>query len=180
MPGGRLLLLSAALCAAAVSGALAKALRPAKGYYLFGPKYCPIFCELPSGWKVRLFPRPSKQGEHILFTTTEGQTTLAAASYTDMHPKLPTAERYLTTQTKGAEVRRIVVGRNRRLARSYERKTGERRDVFVVLPRVNTRLYVVLRYSAPPASFEKHYPAFQHMLDTWLFKTGDPSQLRGQ
>lgn len=182
MPRGTILLLAATLAFFAASGAwgLSKTLRPAKGYYLFGPKYSPILCELPAGWKLRTFPNPSKQGEHILFTATHGGATLAAAAYNDMHPKLPTAETYVKTQTKGAEVSRIVVGPNRRLARSYERKTDTRRDLFVVLPRPSTRLYVVLRYSAEPAAYETHRAAFLHMVDTWLFKAGDPSKLRGQ
>ncbi len=170
---GTLLLVAPTLAFAAV-----KDVQPAKDYQVFGPRFSPAICELPKAWKVHGFPRPSQQGEHVLFTATHDSATLAAASYTDMHPKFPTAERYLKSQSKNCAVQRIVVGPNRRLARYYERVGLEKHDVFVVLPRINTHLYCVLRYSAKPDAFDKYYPDFRHMLDTWLFRT-DPTKVTG-
>jgi hypothetical protein len=172
------LLLLASLAAGA---APSKTIRVAKGFAVFGPLYSPALFEVPRDWRIQPLPKAKQPGEHILLTATRGaEATLAVAAYDDKHPRLPTAERYLKTQTQGAEVQRVLVGRNKRLARSYERSTARRRDVFVVFPRLGTPLYCVIRYSASPEAFERHRPIFQHLLDTWVFKYPDTGPRGGR
>lgn len=179
MTAGRLvlMLLAAAATAAAAAG---KPIRPKEGYRVFGEPYSKIFCELPKPWRLELFPAAQAKGEHQLFLAAKGKAaSLAVYQYDGTHASLSSPDRYLAQEAKGASVAALSVGRSRWPAKSFERKTLERRELIVVIPaRVRPR-FCVVRYSAAPGEFLRYKAELQHLLDTWLFRNPDKGPRSG-